>query len=184
MRRLGLLLLLAALGVAAAPAGAARKTVTIRWSLVGTGPGARSLIVRYEHGGCDGQAHAAATGTRNTIRVRLTRTAVTGGPPRVCAQVIAILTLTVHLHHPVGGRPILGGTPGAPLPVPSGPRAVPRVLGLAPVDARSALRAGGLGWTTTTRRHRVRLPQVVAQSPAAGTLTSRGTVRLVVSGRR
>jgi hypothetical protein len=183
MRRLALAaVLLAALVTVSVPAGAATRSVAVRWSLVGTGPGARSLVIRYEHGACDGVARATATGTSTAIRIRVTRSGPTGGVPRACPQVVGLFRLTVHLRNPVGGRRIHGGTPGAPLPTPSGPRAVPRVLGLAPADARSVLAANGLGSRTTTRKGEVRLPQVVAQSPAAGKQTSSGSVRLVLSG--
>lgn len=185
MRRVALALLVAGLAAALAPpAGAASQTVRVPWMLIGTGPGARSLIVRYEHGGCEAPVHATVAGTPTAIRVRLSRVEPLGGPPRpICAQVIQILTMKVHLRHPVGGRRIRGGTPGAALPVPSGARTVPRVLGLAPPDARSALAANGLGSAASTRKRDVRLPQVVAQSPRAGAKTTGGMVRLVVSGR-
>ncbi len=101
-------------------------------------------------------------------------------------------TIKVRLRTPVAGRLIRQPQGGAETPLVGPERCVssgeclklmPRVLGLAPRDARQVVRNDGFNvhFRTRTLRGRSGLPRVVGQFPAPHAVVRSHTVTLIVS---
>ena len=152
----------------AAEAGAVRRAIA--WSLVQAGPNERSLEVSFAYGGCQRAPRAEAVESRAGLRI-IVSVEVPQQRAVACPDFLRLARARVALRSPIRGRPLLGSwnvsSAGA---VPS--RVVPRVIGLAPGDARRVL-AGwkarpGLHAVTRVRHGRGGVPRVTAQSPSPG----------------
>ncbi len=160
--------------------------VPASWSVVAAGPQERSLEIEVHFGGCNqkGDFHATVTETPTSIGVsvltsvsRPTETPP-GAPRDACPLNFVSGARQVPLAAPIAGRRFYGlpaqGAPG-PLPEPflspgalPTQTAVPRVIGLAPSDAKRIL---GRSWgvrLVTPKHSRRGLPRVIAQTPAPG----------------
>jgi hypothetical protein len=149
--------------------------VRVPWIVLGTGPGARALVIRYQAASCHrGPAHAFVSETSKAIRIRV-RQPVSGA--EACSRVGFTPRLTVRLADPVAGRSIQGEGLGyeprrglvesRSLSVPDRPNPavrlplVPRVVGLSSEDAAAVLERQGFHVTVDGASG-----EVVAQEPA------------------
>jgi hypothetical protein len=185
-RGLSIIVMTVALASGASVTGAAEPASTrqpISWSLVQAGPRERSLEIGYVYGGCERNPMTTATEYASGVSIAVTTEAA---PARtICPAIAQLVTEQVALRAPLRGRRVLG-TWTVSNRTPAAIRRVPRVIGLAPGDARRVVDE----WIPIRRLHasiRVRhdrrgLPRVTSQSPAAGApAPSNGLVRLSVS---
>jgi PASTA domain len=160
-----------------ATAGAAVTQVPAQWDVLGVGPGARSLRLVYLVGGCEsGPPTVAAAETAASVTVTVT-VQDNQSPGIACPADLGYATTSVALSAPLGGRAILG-RPATPVGFyPGGllnvhgrlELSVPRLLGMAPADARRTLDLYGLQERAHAGPRRGGLRRVVAQRPRAGT---------------
>ncbi len=190
------------------PAGAFELVqVPAAWRIAGVGPRERSLELTVTYGGCETDAfHATVTETRTNIGLGLlVAEDAPSGPLQACAEEAIIGVLRVPIARPLAGRriyalPNQGAAGPLPAPIltirssggperagePTGQERMPRLIGFALPDARSALQ----GHSQATLRLRTvlghaGLPRVIAQTPApGGRIPVGGTVTLVVSSAR
>lgn len=185
-RVLGTIVMTAALVSGASITSAAEPGWTrqpISWSLVQAGPGERSLEIAIVYGGCERNPGTTVTEYTSGVSIVVT----TESPPAdaICPADARVAIIRAALQAPLRGRRVLGTwtvSNGALAEV----RRVPRVVGLAPGDARRVVDER----VTIPRMHasiRVRhlghgLPRVTQQSPAAGAAApADGIVHLRVS---
>lgn len=182
------------------------KTVTVPWTVLETGPGARSLVLRWRAAPCGVEkGHPVAAETATSISIRVEEKVQR--KPVVCTSDLYTPTGTVRLHTPLAGRRITGPMArigrtydGRPVPL-AHPQdwltyllkdrrfhallpEAPRVLGLAPSQAVRVLALQG--FRTRVSGHG---REVVAQDPGRGVVPKdtgaghsafAGTVRLTV----
>jgi hypothetical protein len=135
------------------------------WSLVQVGPHERSLEITYGQGACETLAAHSDQGPRMVaISVSVERAA--GDEP--CPAILLIRTVTIVLSEPLAGRHVQGSAGPAEDRLRLRP-SVPRLVGLAPPDAKFVLSGLRLHAVLHVAARTHGLPRVVSQSPAAGT---------------
>jgi hypothetical protein len=187
---LGVGVLEQATGNAAAVQGTWTQS-TAEWDVLEAGRDGRSLVVGYRTDSCgERNAHVVvAHESARTVTLALPYEILVY-PSAISCPAPTIKIVAVRLHRPIAGRRVLGRS-GAVL---AEPRAVfgstgaatevkaPRVVGLAPADAKHTLDVGYLHGTVQSVRKSPGLTRVAAQTPAAGSLVRRNaTVRLRVA---
>jgi PASTA domain-containing protein len=156
------------------------------WSLVQVGPRERSLEASVSWGACESKPVLRVRESARTVAVD----AVIEHPrnPREMCILIALEARpTVRLKRPLAGRSILGASKTAPYSLPKTPMRdgssyaeMPRLLGLAPADAKRLLHDLRLPVETHSVGETSGLPRVVAQSPPVGSRIRRDA-RFVLS---
>lgn len=179
---------LASLAFSAAQTSAfTSRTKNANLSLLHIGRDGRTLVFNDSYGGCEGPARVRRVReSRSSVTiVARRREAVpedTGKPNEFegCPGVLRGRKLRVRLRHPVRGRRILGtGRIGF-----GSYQVLPRVVGLAPTDARRLLRAQDYR-TRIVYIGRDRFPSRVAgQSPAPGKASPGRNPRVTLYVRR
>jgi hypothetical protein len=150
------------------------------WGLVQVGPHERSLEIRYGAGACERTA-VHNVQNRRMVAISISREVFGGDLP--CPAILFIKTVKIRLFRPLAGRHVEGGrrlglTAGGYGPTRNGTSypVVPRLIGLAPLDAKFLL--GGLRLHAVIHvigRTRGR-PRVASQSPAAGVRDPKNTL--------
>jgi hypothetical protein len=178
MRRLLVAMLVLTPLVAASAALAFRHTTQrAAWTLVDVSKDGRALRVAYTGGGCEGEADSWVVETGDAVTIRLDQPiAVPENDHEACTMELIYYSLVVRLEHPLDGRRVLGHARGS-LAVSAAPPLfrlhgqriiplVPRLVGLAPHDARRLLRLQGYKRVAVRRAAGcARRAQVVAQWP-------------------
>jgi hypothetical protein len=158
----------------------------IPWGVVQVGPDGRSLELRWNVG-CVTRAVATVKQARLSLRVTIlaetTRVCSVSVIPSSTAQLrFAMFTTQVRFATPIAGR-FITGLWGADSYSPADP--VPRVLGLAPGDARLVIEGfqNRHRYDSATYRHAGKgLLRVIAQRPSPGAPWPRdGVVHLTIS---
>jgi hypothetical protein len=158
-------------GVAAA--AEPTRSVSDPWRLIEVGPAERSLEIAYEFGGCEGPGTPRAVQSRLAVAVSVPNEEPLGAV--ICPAIARIGRVSIDLSGPLAGRHVQGGTRanGISGPFVSGVEeggrgpAVPRVVGLAPQDARFLLAGLRLRPSVSVVGAVRGLARVVSQSPAA-----------------
>jgi PASTA domain len=151
------------------------ERVPTRWYLDGVGHDPSTLKLVYLSGGCrqgDGRAHV--TETRSRIRIAVDESEVVAmdtpeGEDFACTSDLRLASLRVRLERAVAGRRVAGPHRVKGLGLGGFDERVPRVIGLAAVDAAAVLRDDGF----KVRRFVHRSGTVAFQSPLPGTRTRR-----------
>jgi hypothetical protein len=155
------------------------RSQVYRWVLLEAGRGRQSLVIRYERPPCALRERVIVRESRGTISIRVVGEVIADpeGEGIACTADLAIPTRTVRLKRPIEGRRIKGAgawagrlgmgyltnsVPDPPHPDVALPGA-PRLLGLAPGDAKLVLESQGFASMVTGRGR-----QVVAQDPRRG----------------
>ena len=180
----------AAIAVAVSAGAAATKQVAAEWDVAGVGSGARSLDLYVNGGGCGGPLEATARETASTVTVTVLRT-VSAEPDMICTADYKRDRARVSLAAPLNGRSIRGRPAKPRVRVSlrssggsSGFERMPRLRGMAPWEARRALRLRGLGVRIRYADGVRRRAQVISQAPAAGEDIRLGAKARLVIGRR
>lgn len=135
------------------------------WSLIQVARGERALEVEFRFGGCDQNAVGHVSEHPHGIAVTVTIESRQGGEI-ACPAIAGVGRLKVDLGAPLAGRRLLGTwSPSGP-EAPGG-RAMPRLIGLAPGDARRMADRIGVARVRVSHGHRG-LPRVASQTPAPG----------------
>jgi hypothetical protein len=114
-----------------------------RWVVQSVSPDGRMLVVRGHGGGCGHDPVAIATETASSVRIRVLQLVPADMSAIRCAAYTRVDVLRVRLSAPIGGRAVIGQSPGTAAVGVPGRATVPRLLGLRIADARVALRAQG-----------------------------------------
>jgi hypothetical protein len=144
------------------------ERVPAQWYLAGVGDDPRTLKLVYLSGGCrrgDGRAQVSESGSRIRIAVDESVVVAMDTPDRqvACTMELRLRRLRVTLERPVAGRRVVGPE-RVDGPVGAVDRRVPRVIGLAAVDAAAVLRLHGY----KVRRYAHKTGTVAFQSPLPG----------------
>jgi hypothetical protein len=192
MRRLCFLtLVLLALVAPAAAQGFRNTTRRAPWALVDVARDGRAVRVDYLGGGCEGEAKARVIETRADVSIRLDQAvSIPEGDREACSADLVYYSLVVHLRHPIAGRRIRGHAGGSRAAAAAlhlfrlhGDRViwlVPRVVGLAPHDARRLLRLQGFRIGMRPDRGCARRARVIAQWPHGHSVQRSRRIGLVV----
>jgi hypothetical protein len=193
MRRLLIALLLVVPSAGATTALAFRHTTQrAPWTLIDVSRDGRALRLEYTGGGCAGQAKAHVVETGEDVTVRLDQpVAIPENDHEGCTAELRYFSLNVRLKHPIDGRRVLGHARGSDAVAAAlglfrieGDRIVwlvPRVVGLAPHDARRLLRLQGYRKLAVRRGGGcARRGRVVAQWPHGHAVRHSDRIGLVV----
>lgn len=165
------------------------------WVLMDVTRDGRGLVVGYVGGGCDFDADARTVQTPTRVSIVLDQAiAIPEGPNEACTADLRFYSLVVPLVNPIAGRRLVGQASSRHAGLagfgPFRPRGedfvliVPRVIGLAPLDARRMLRAHGYHVRVVPAGGRcAKRAQVVAQTPRAHADRGRGR-RIQIAVRR
>ncbi|MDO8214100.1 PASTA domain-containing protein [Conexibacter sp. CPCC 206217] len=179
--------LAAATTVRAQEPAPAPVTTPVDWRLDQAGRDALSLdLTTFGSNSCF-PGNLTATAVESRSRIRLT-VAVTLAPQQICTADYAPVPLVARLAAPVRGRLVVGPRqlparsrllPPAPA---RDPMRVPRITGLAPVDALAVVRQHGFTPAVERVADLRGNPRVIGQTPASGRRArSRAFVTLFVS---
>ena len=136
------------------------------WRFGGISPSQSTLRIVTRGGGCSKPIPPLVEETASAVRITARNLNPDVRAP--CTADIRFDTVYVKLAAPLAGRRLSGASPEGQIPATS----APRVVGLAPGDAVTALRAAGASPKIVSRRTASGLRRVVAQRGA----------RLVVGG--
>lgn len=191
---MGLLLAMMGLGTFTHASGSAAEvqgswtTSAAEWDVLEVSADGRALAIGYRTDSC-GERNAHVVVVRESARTVTLALPYESAvyPSTISCPAPTMKIAAARLRRPIAGRQVLGRS----RTVLAEPRAVfgnteagtevkvPRVVGLAPADAKHALDVGYLRGTAQSTRKSPGLTRVAAQKPAAGSLVRRNaTVRL------
>ena len=142
-------------GASAASSQAAERTT--QWRFGGISPSQSTLRIITRGGGCSQPLPPLVEETASAVRITARNMEPDERGP--CTADIRFDTRYVSLAAPLAGRKLSGASPADQIPSPS----VPRVVGLSPGDAVTALQAAGASPKIVRRRTVAGLRRVIGQ---------------------